>query len=139
MSEAMDLDALLVDLREALARVHARLGNGPLRLGPVELVLRGQVSAGPEGFTFVPGGTNEVSAFFLKEEPKGVPPVTPMLLGLTRAAATRRARSSGAALEVTEVPCLSPEQAGRVCWQRPAPGEPLVDGRIAVGLNSTRG
>lgn len=137
MSDTLDLDALLADVREALARVHARLGNGPLRLGPVELKLRGQVAPAAGGLTFAADGRDEVHVVFVQEEPKGTPPTTPVLLGLTRSAATRRARSSGAALEVTDVPCAQPEQAGRVCWQRPAPGEPLPGARIVVGIYVT--
>ena len=134
MSEAIDLDALLVDLRESLARVHARLGSGPLVLGPVELELRGRVTADGTGMQFMPGGPGEVRATFVQAGPESTPPSAPELLGLTRSAAVRRARSAGASLEVTDVPCLSPEQAGRVCWQRPLAGEPLREGRIDVGL-----
>ncbi|NOK38428.1 hypothetical protein D7W79_31155 [Corallococcus exercitus] len=138
MSDAIDLEALLVELRESLARVHARLGAGPFVLGPVELELRGRVTADGTGMQFTPGGSGEVRALFVQAGPEAAPPPAPELLGLTRSAAVRRARSAGASLEVTDVPCLSPEQAGRVCWQRPAAGGPLREGRIAVGLYVSR-
>jgi hypothetical protein len=138
MSDTLDLDALLVDLRESLARVQARLGAGPYVLGPVELELHGRVTADGTGMHFAPGGPGEVRALFVQAGPEAAPPVAPALLGLTRSAATRTARSAGASLEVTDVPCLSPEQAGRVCWQRPVAGEPLREGRVAVGLYVAR-
>lgn len=139
MSEAMDLDALLAQLREALERVHAHLAGALLQLGPVEVALRGQVAGSERGTTFLPGGRGEVRAVFIPAEPPSVPPVTPDLTELTRAAAARRARAAGAGLEVTVVPCPSAELAGRVCWQRPEPGQPQTDGRIAVGVYSVGG
>ncbi|QAT86094.1 hypothetical protein EJ065_4544 [Corallococcus coralloides] len=138
MSDAIDLEALLVDLRESLARVQARLGAGPFVLGPVELELHGGVTADGTGMRFTPGGPGEVRALFVQQGPEATPPAAPELLGLTRSAAVRKARLAGASLEVTDVPCLSQEQAGRVCWQRPAAGGPLTEGRIAVGLYVSR-
>ncbi|MFY0572626.1 hypothetical protein ACN28E_53590 [Archangium lansingense] len=132
----LNLDALLTQLAGELERVHAHLAGGPLRLGPVEVELRGAVATGSEGAAFRPGGSGEVRAYFVGVEPEGVAPVTPELRGLTRSAAARKARASGAGLEVTVVPCASAELAGRVCWQRPAPGEPQASGRIEVGMYS---
>lgn len=131
---ALDLDVLLAQLGEELARVHAHLAGGGLRLGPVEVVLRGAVAAQAAGTTFRVGGPGEVRARFAPSEPGSLPPLTPELRGLTRAAAARLARAAGAGLEVTVVPCALAELAGRVCWQRPLPGEPRRSGRIEVGL-----
>jgi hypothetical protein len=136
MEPALDLDALLAQLAEELGRVHAHLSRGGLRLGPVEVVLRGAVATGTGGTTFRAGGPGEVQARFVSTEPVGLMPVTPELRGLTRTAAARQARAVGAGLEVTVVPCASAELAGRVCWQRPAPGEPQSSGRIEVGVYS---
>ncbi|MFE8597732.1 hypothetical protein [Archangium violaceum] len=132
--EALSLDALLSQIAGELERVHAHLAGGPLRLGPVEVELRGGVSTGTAGATFRTEGAGEVRAYFVGAEPPGVAPVTPELRGLTRSAAARRARAAGAGLEVTVEPCASAELAGRVCWQRPAAGEPQVSGRIAIGV-----
>lgn len=133
---ALDLDALLAQLGEELGRVHAHLAKGSLRLGPVEIVLRGAVSTGTKGTRFQAGDLGEVRARYVAAEPASPPPVTPELRGMTRAAAARQARAAGAALETTGVPCVSAELVGRVCWQRPAPGEPQRTGRIEVGLYS---
>lgn len=132
--EALGVDALLAQIGVELERVRAHLAGGGLRLGPVEVELRGRVTAGDGGAVFRTGGAGEVQARFVEEEPGGVAPVTPELRGLTRAAAARRARAAGAGLAVTVVPCASAEQVGRVCWQRPAPGEKQVSGRIEVGV-----
>ncbi|KFA91499.1 hypothetical protein [Archangium violaceum] len=133
---ALSLDALLAQIASELERVHAHLAGGPLRLGPVEVVLRGGVSTDATGASFRTGGEGEVRAYFVGVEPPGLAPVTPELLGLTRSAAARRARAAGAGLVVTVVPCVSAELAGRVCWQRPEAGAPQVSGRIAIGVYS---
>ncbi len=132
MSDALGLDALLVQIAAEVDRARAHARRVGLELGPVDVTLHGDVGA---DLAFSPDGDGLVAMRLVPAVLHGgASPPAPTLAGLTRSAAMRAARASGASLVVVPVPVLAARDRGRVAWQRPAPGEPLVDRRVVVGL-----